>query len=185
MIAIFLMALSLAMDALAVSVSCGLTVRGFRLRHAVMLGVYFGVFQFLMPLAGWFLGTSVASYISNVSPYVAFALLACIGGRMVKNALSPEENKTPALETLTHGRVILLAVATSIDALAAGFTLIYMNVNIWVACSVIGATAFLLSLFGGLLGGQLGNRFQARAELLGGAVLVAIGLKILVEHLFL
>lgn len=184
MIAVFLMALSLAMDALAVSVSCGLSVRGFRLRHALMLGIYFGAFQFLMPLMGWLLGSSVAGYISNVAPAAAFVLLAFIGGRMVKNAISPDDEKTPVPEHLTHGRVLLLSVATSIDALAAGFTLIYVDIGIWIACTVIGAVAFILSVLGGMLGGKLGSRFQSRAELFGGLVLIALGVKILLEHLF-
>ena len=185
MIAVFLMALSLAMDALAVSVSCGLSVRGFTLRHALMLGAYFGAFQFLMPLLGWRLGSSIAGLISDAAPYVAVFLLAVIGGRMVKNALSPEADKAPAPERLTHFRVFLLAIATSIDAFAAGFTLIYMNADIWLSCAVIGLVAFAFSLFGGLLGGKLGARFQSRAELFGGLALIAIGLKILLEHLFL
>lgn len=185
MVAVFLMALSLSMDALAVSMSCGLAVRRFNIRHAMMLGAYFGAFQFLMPLIGWFLGSSVSNYISSACPYVAFVLLAFIGGRMVKNALLPEAEKTPVPETLTHGRLFVLAVATSIDALAAGFSLIYMNVNIWLACAIIGAVAFLLSVLSGLLGGRLGCRFQSRAELFGGLVLIFIGLKILFEHIFL
>jgi len=180
MIYVFLMALSLAMDAFAVSVSCGLTVRGFGWRQALLLGAYFGAYQFFMPLAGWYLGTAAAGYIAGFSKYVAFVLLAFIGGKMVADALRPEEKRAPAPQKLTHGRLNVLAVATSIDALAAGFTLAFDNVNIWVSCAVIGAVAFILSFLGGMLGKRVGEKFQARAELIGGLVLIAIGVKTLI-----
>ena len=178
---IFLIAVSLALDAFAVSVSAGLTVKGFGTRHAVKLGVWFGSFQFIMPLVGWLLGSAVAEIVSSVSPIIAFALLAFIGGRMVLGALKKDRGGEETLTELKAGRLFVLAVATSIDALAAGVTFAFMDVSILSASAVIGAVAFILSVLGGKLGGRLGERFQERAELLGGAVLIAIGAKILIE----
>ena len=183
MVYIFLIAVSLALDAFAVSVSSGLTVKGFKLRHAILMGTYFGAFQFMMPLIGWLLGSTVAEYVSAVSPYIAFALLAFIGGRMVWGAVKGGE-ETSAPDRLTHGRLLVLAVATSIDALAVGVTFAFMEINVWLAFTVIGIVAFVLSVLGGMLGGRLGDKFQDRAELFGGLVLIAIGLKILIESFF-
>lgn len=176
---IFLIAVSLALDAFAVSVSSGLTVKGFNIRHALLMGAYFGAFQFAMPLIGWLLGSTVADYVSAISPYIAFTLLAFIGGKMVYEAIKGDEGE--ALTELTHPKLIALAIATSIDALAVGVTFAFMDIDIWLACAVIGIVAFALSVAGGMLGGKLGERFQDRAQLFGGIVLIGIGLKILIE----
>lgn len=183
---IFLIAVSLALDAFAVAVSCGISVPGFGIRQAVRVGLWFGAFQFLMPLAGWMLGTGVSDYIRAVDHWVAFALLAFIGGRMVAGALE----KSCAPETrvdmgaLTARRLCLLALATSIDALAVGVSMAFMeDLNIWISAGVIGAVAFALSLAGGMLGRRLGCLFQKRAELVGGLVLIGIGIHILGEHI--
>jgi putative Mn2+ efflux pump MntP len=183
MISIFLIAVSLALDAFAVSVSCGLTVKGNALKNSLLMGTYFGVFQFIMPLIGWFLGSRIASYVSAISPWIAFVLLAFIGGRMIIGTFKPEEEREPAPEKLTHGRLFVLAIATSIDALAVGVSFAFMEVNILLSCTIIGIVAFVLSVIGGTIGKKLGDRFQKRAELLGGIVLVCIGLKILLESL--
>ena len=182
LIEIILIAVSLALDAFAVSVSSGISVPGFGPRQAVKMGCWFGAFQFLMPLAGWLLGSSVSAYIEAVDHWVAFGLLALIGGRMVWGALRPgEEARAPA--DLTAGRLAALAVATSIDALAVGVSMAFMAVDILASAAVIGVVAFVLSAVGGLAGRRLGGLFQRRAELAGGLVLAAIGVKILAEHL--
>lgn len=183
MIQIFLIAVSLAMDAFAVSVSTGIAVPGFGPKQAGRIGLWCGAFQFAMPLIGWFLGSGVKTYIEFIDHWIAFGLLAFIGGNMVRQALSGKEEE--AVTDLSVRRLFLLALATSIDALAVGVTFAFdETVHILPACAVIGAVAFVLSMAGGLLGRRLGDLFRRRATLAGGVVLIAIGLKILAEHLF-
>ncbi|MBQ8929699.1 MAG: manganese efflux pump [Oscillospiraceae bacterium] len=180
MLYIFLIAVSLALDAFAVSITSGLTVKGFNIRHSLLMGVYFGAFQFIMPLLGWLLGSTVSHYVSRFGPWISFILLAFIGGRMVYSAL--RDNDDEAGETsLTHRRLLLLAVATSIDAFAVGVSFAFMRINIWGACTVIGVVAFAMSIIGGQIGGRLSGVFQKRAEVIGGLVLIGIGIKILLE----
>ena len=180
MVEIFLIAVSLALDAFAVSVSSGISIPGFGVKQAARMGLWFGAFQFMMPVAGWLLGSSVSQYIETVDHWVAFALLAVIGGRMAWGSLrGGEEDEAPA--DLSARRLCLLAIATSIDALAVGVSMAFMNVP--VLAVVIGVVAFVLSLVGGLVGKRLGGLFQRRAELVGGLVLIAIGVKILIEPL--
>ena len=176
---IFLIAVSLALDAFAVSISSGLTVKGFSFKHALLMGIYFGAFQFIMPLLGWLLGSSVASYLTKISPYISFGLLAFIGGRMVYSSIKGDGEE--ALQELTHPKLLMLAIATSIDAFAVGVTFAFMDISIWFACTVIGLVAFFMSIAGGMLGGKLGEKFSDRAGIFGGVVLIAIGLKILIE----
>ena len=182
MLSILLIALSLAMDAFAVSVSTGIAVPGFGVRQAARIGLWCGFFQLSMPLAGWFLGSSVKSYIEFIDHWIAFGLLALIGASMIREALSGEGGE--AVADLSVRRLFFLALATSIDALAVGVTMAFMkDVNILLSAAVIGAVAFLMAMLGGLLGRRLGQLFQKRATLLGGAVLILIGVKILGEHL--
>ena len=182
MLQTLLIALSLAMDAFAVSVSTGIAVPGFGPRQAARIGTWCGVFQFVMPLAGWFLGSSVKTYIEFIDHWIAFGLLAFIGGSMIREALSGGEEA--AVTDLSHRRLFLLALATSIDALAVGVTLAFdESVTILLSAAIIGVVAFALAMLGGLLGRRLGRLFQRRATLLGGVVLVFIGAKILFEHL--
>ncbi|MEQ2456656.1 manganese efflux pump MntP [Flavonifractor hominis] len=182
MIEIFLIAVSLALDAFAVSVSSGISIPGFGGRQAVKMGLWFGAFQFAMPLIGWVLGAGVSQYIQAVDHWVAFALLAAIGGKMAWEALrGGEEDEAPA--DLSARRLCLLAIATSIDALAVGVSMAFMRVDVLLSAAVIGVVAFVLSVVGGLAGRRLGRLFQRRAELAGGLVLIGIGVKILLEHL--
>ena len=184
---ILLMAVSLALDAFAVSTSTAIATPGFRKRDAVKMGVWFGVFQAAMPLAGWLLATSLSQYIVAFDHFIAFGLLAFIGGRMVWGSFERDcsecaQEATPG--DLSPRRLCLLAIATSIDAMAAGVSMAFMpDMNIALACTVIGLVAFALSAAGGILGKGLGCLFQKRAELVGGLVLIAIGAKILIEHL--
>ena len=181
MLQTLLIALSLAMDAFAVSVSTGIAIPGFGARQAARIGAWCGFFQFAMPLIGWFLGSSVKAYIEAVDHWIAFGLLAFIGGSMIHEALTG--GGEAAVTDLSVRRLFLLAFATSIDALAVGVTMAFMDVNILLSAAVIGLVAFLMAMLGGLLGHRLGQLFQTWATLLGGAVLILIGLKILLEHL--
>ncbi|MBQ8975172.1 MAG: manganese efflux pump, partial [Oscillospiraceae bacterium] len=126
---IFLIAVSLALDAFAVSVTSGLTVRGFNIKHSLLMGTYFGMFQFVMPLLGWLLGSTVSQYVSRYGPWIAFALLAFIGGRMIVSAL--RSGGAAPIGKLTHRRLLVLAVATSIDAFAVGVSFAFMEISIW------------------------------------------------------
>ena len=180
-IQLFILAVGLSMDAFAVSVCKGLSIRSLKLRHALVVGVWFGAFQALMPAIGWLLGSAFADLIRSVDHWIAFVLLALIGGNMIREALSrEEEDADPSLAPVT---MLLLAVATSIDALAVGVTFAFLGVDILPAVTLIGICTFLLSAAGVKLGNVFGSRYKSGAELAGGIVLVLIGAKILLEHL--
>lgn len=185
---IFLTAVSLAMDAFAVSVTNGVVVSDFKKRYAVKMGLYFGVFQFVMPLIGYALGSSFRSYIEAFDHWIAFGLLALIGGNMVRESLFGDEDDSgqkTAAEALNAKVMVVQAVATSIDALAVGISFSLLpDVDMWLSCSVIGLVAFTLSFAGALMGRRIGSLLKERAELAGGIVLLLIGFKILIEHLF-
>ncbi len=181
LISIFLIALSLAMDAMAVSVSVGLACRGSAARQGLRLGLWFGGFQFAMPLVGFLVGKVLSSLVEAAAPYIAFALLAFIGGRMVWDAFQPERGEED-LSQLSNGKVCLLAIATSIDALAVGVGGSLMGMDPLLSCAVIGVTAFALSFLGAVVGKLLGDRFQTWAQAVGGLVLIGIGLKFLLER---
>lgn len=181
-----LLGVSLSMDALAVSVSTGICVPDLKKREAVKIGLYFGGFQALMPTLGWLLSTSVIDYISAFDHWIAFGLLAVIGIKMVGDAVRGKEEKNACGrrdDMLTHKALFFMAVATSIDALAVGVSLAMVKASIAVGAAVIGVTTFLLSFVGAVAGKRLGSAFEKKAMIIGGLVLVAIGAKILVEHL--
>ena len=180
-----LIAVGLSMDAFAVALCKGLAMRRINYAHAAVISLFFGAFQALMPLAGWFLGTQFARYITSVDHWIAFALLAYIGGKMIWDALheSQETAPCPAQERLDLRELLMLAVATSIDALAVGITFAFLQVSILPAVATIGLITFALSFAGVVVGNRFGTRFQKKAEIAGGVVLVLIGLKILLEHL--
>ena len=179
---ILLIAVSLAMDAFAVSISNGVSVRGFSKRHAVKQGIYFGGFQFMMPILGWVLGSSVRTYIEAIDHWIAFGLLALIGFNMIRESMSEEEDKGEG--ELTVKVLVLQAIATSIDALAVGISFAVLQVNILQAAAIIGVVAFVFAFVGGVLGKSIGGFLEGKAELVGGVVLILIGCKILIEHLF-
>ena len=178
---LFLIAVGMSMDAFAVSVCKGLSVRKATVKHALCVGLYFGGFQALMPLIGYLLGTQFESVITSVDHWIAFGLLAFIGGNMIREALSREEEKLD--DSFSFRTMMTLAVATSIDALAMGVTFAFLRVDIVPAVLLIGATTFVLSAVGLKVGNVFGAKYKARAELFGGVVLVLMGLKILLEHL--
>ena len=177
---LLLIAVGLSMDAFAVSVCKGLSVKKLKPRHALLVGLYFGGFQFLMPVLGWLLGYRFETLITSVDHWVAFVLLVLIGGNMIRESFSSEEELNDDFGVKT---MLLLAVATSIDALAVGITFAFLSVRILPAAGAIGVTTFLLSMAGITVGRVFGARWKSRAELAGGVILILIGLKILLEHL--
>ena len=178
---LFIIAVSLAMDAFAVSVCKGLSVGRPQLRHCLICGIWFGGFQALMPLIGWLLGVRFRGMIVSVDHWVAFILLGLIGFNMVREALGGEEED--ALDCSFGIRAMFpLAVATSIDALAVGVTFAFLKVDIFLAVSLIGIITLVLSCIGVKIGSVFGDRFQSKAELAGGIILILMGIKILLEH---
>ncbi len=181
---LLLIAVGLSMDAFAVAICKGLNMRKINYRHSVIIALFFGLFQAIMPLIGWVLGKQFERYITSVDHWIAFVLLAFIGGKMLWEALHGEEQqKSACTSILDLKELLVLAVATSIDALAIGITFAFLKVSILPAASLIGVTTFLIAFFGVVIGNRFGNRFGNKAEIAGGVILILIGLKILLEHL--
>ena len=189
-IELFILAVGLSMDAFAVSVCKGLAMQKVTFRNAAICGVWFGGFQALMPFIGYLLGSGFEKYINAVASWIAFVLLALIGGNMIREALSKDDEDTSA--ALDVKTMFLMAVATSIDALAVGITFACVPVeiiaasplvNTLVAVCLIGATTFVLSCAGVKAGSVFGSRYKSKAEFVGGTILILIGVKILLEHL--
>lgn len=179
---LLILAVGVSMDALAVAICKGLSIQKLKLRHALIVGAWFGIFQALMPTIGWFLGSAFTDLITAIDHWIAFILLAIIGGNMLREALSKKEDEDID-PSLAFGSMLLLAIATSIDALAVGVTLALLKVNIIATVLSIGLCTFVISTVGVKIGHVFGKKFKAKAEFLGGAVLILIGLKILLEHL--
>jgi putative Mn2+ efflux pump MntP len=183
---IIIIAFGLAMDAFAVSVASGVALNKVKPVYALRFGVYCGIFQFIMPLIGWLIGTTFADYITAIDHWVAFILLVFIGGNMLLEAFKKkkEDCEIKSDETILGWKnMTLLAVATSIDALAVGVGFAVMGAHIWLSASIIGLIAFGMAYIGVMLGKKLGCIFKKRAEIVGGLILIGIGLKILIEHL--
>ena len=178
---LFVIAVGLSMDAFAVSICKGLSVRRLKPKHVLIAGLYFGGFQALMPLLGYFLGKQFQSLITSADHWIAFILLGLIGFNMIREARNGDEENLN--ESMGVKAMLPLAVATSIDALAVGITFAFMQVQIAPAVSFIGVTTFLLSAAGVKIGNVFGMKYKAKAELFGGIVLILMGLKILLEHL--
>lgn len=178
---LLLLGIGLSMDAFAVSVCKGLAVQRADKKTAVVCGLWFGFFQALMPVIGFFLGRIFADAIEAVDHWVAFGLLSFVGANMIKEAL--EEGEGCPDPDLSPKAMLPLAVATSIDALAVGVSLAMAEVNIWTAVSLIGVTTFLLSALGAAVGGVFGRKYEKKAEIFGGVTLILLGLKILLENL--
>ena len=181
LVELFLIGLSLSMDAFAVSICKGLSVGEIKPKHMILAGAWFGGFQALMPLIGYFLGSTFEQYVTNYDHWVAFALLAVIGGSMIKESKDKDSDQNASFAFMT---MLVLAVATSIDALAVGITFAFLKVNIIAAVSIIGVTTFVCSAAGIKIGSVFGIKYKSKAELFGGIVLIALGTKILIEHLF-
>lgn len=181
LIELFILAVGLSMDAFAVSVCKGLAMPKITVKKTLIVGLWFGGFQALMPTLGYFLGVQFRNKITAIDHWIAFILLGIIGANMIKEACSgecEEENESLDIKTM-----FLLAVATSIDALAVGITFAFLNVHLLAAVSFIGVTTFTLSAIGVKIGNVFGTRYKSKAELAGGVILILLGLKILLEHL--
>ena len=181
-LSLLLLAVGLSMDAFAVAVCKGLALKKITLRSAGWVGLWFGGFQALMPLAGYFLGAQFRSAVLAYAHWVAFALLVLIGGNMIREALF-EKEAAKADGALSCRAMLPLAVATSIDALAVGITFAFLDVNIAASVLLIGCTTCLISMAGVKAGAMFGDKYEKKAELLGGIILVLLGVKTLLEHL--
>ena len=176
----FLTGIGLSMDAFAVAICKGLGMRKVNYKQMLLIALFFGGFQALMPLLGWLLGRQFEQYITSVDHWIAFTLLVLIGANMLREAR--KEDDTTDAETvydapLPLGQLLLMAIATSIDALAVGISFAFLGVNIWLAIAIIGTTTFLISAAGVFIGNRFGNRYEKRATIAGGIILILIGVK--------
>ncbi len=177
---LFVIALGLSMDAFAVSICKGLSVRRCTIRHMLICGLYFGLFQGAMPLIGYLLGSQFETLVTAIAPYIAFALLAFIGFNMIREAREDDESVD---DDFSMKAMVPLAVATSIDALAIGVSFAFLQVDIIPAVSFIAVTTFVCCVFGVKIGSIFGSKYKSGAEFFGGLVLILMGFKILMEHL--
>jgi putative Mn2+ efflux pump MntP len=175
-------AIALAMDAFAVALGVGVIITPLTRRHYFRLGFHFGLFQAFMPIIGWLAGQTIQSYIVDYDHWIALALLASIGGHMIYEALHPEREERKDGDPTRGLRLVLLSVATSIDALAVGLSLAMLGVNIWFPALVIGLVACVFTLIGLRIGRRIGEVWGARVEIVGGTILILIGIKIVLEH---
>lgn len=186
-IELLFLSVGLAMDAFAVSICKGLNMTKINYKNAGIIALFFGVFQAGMPVIGYALGTRFAKYIESFDHWVAFGLLAFIGGQMIYEAVKGEEDDEDSDDdgdSLDIKQLFILAIATSIDALAVGITFALLDgMSIWFSVAMIGVVTFIISFFGVIIGNSFGNKYERKAELAGGVILVLIGLKILLEHM--
>ena len=178
---ILLIGIGLSMDAFSVSICKGLTTKGFSWKMALTCGLWFGFFQALMPVIGYFLGAQFQQYIEAYDHWIAFGLLFLIGANMIREALMGKEEESS--NSLDFRTMLLLAIATSIDALAVGVSFACIQVRLWSSVLIIGVTTFLFSILGVKIGNVFGSKFERSAGIIGGIILILIGLKILLEHL--
>lgn len=179
---LIVLSLGLGMDAFAVSICKGLSMKKMNWKKALIIGLYFGGFQAIMPVLGYSLSKGFENFVTSIDHWIAFILLSIIGGKMVKEAFS-QENSENCNEDVGFKTMIVLAIATSIDALAVGITFAFLNVNLILAIALIGSITFFLSVIGTKVGNVFGDRYENKAELLGGVILIFLGIKILLEHL--
>ena len=182
-IELLLISVGLAMDAFAVSVGKGMTLKRVRFSHALNAGVWFGGFQALMPVIGYFVGRSFAEYVVSVDHWIAFGLLTLIGINMIRETIWGDDEDQDG--DFCFRTMLLMAIATSIDALAVGISMAFLNVDIWISVGVIGIVTLLISGAGVYLGAAFGSRLGSKAGIIGGIILIAIGIKIVVEHVWL
>ena len=195
-VSVLFIAAALAMDAFSVSITSGMVLKKVKMSASSKIGLFFGVFQFVMPCIGYFLGSAFASLITSFDHWIAFILLGFIGGKMLYEAIKGDDKEEENIKNPLDNKLLtMLAIATSIDALAVGVTFATMGMQVVSPCTfsqlallqsagIIGVVAFLISVAGVHIGGKCGNLFGNKAEILGGIVLIGIGVKILIEHLF-
>ena len=182
-IELLLISVGLAMDAFAVSVGKGMTLKKARPTHALNAGVWFGGFQALMPIIGYFVGRSFASYVVSVDHWIAFGLLVFIGLNMIREAIWGDDEEVDS--DFGFRTMFIMAIATSIDAMAVGISMAFLDVNIWISAAIIGFITLIISAIGVYLGSLFGSRLGSKAGIVGGLILIAIGIKIVVEHMLL
>lgn len=178
---LIILSIGLAMDAFAVAVCKGLSMPKMNWKKGIIIGAYFGIFQALMPFIGYLLGVSFQEKIQTVDHWIAFVLLGIIGLNMLKEAISKETET--ANDSIKFKDMLILAIATSIDALAVGITFAFLKVNVLLAISLIGIITFVISTIGVKIGNIFGNKYEKKAEFIGGLILILLGIKILLEHL--
>lgn len=184
-LSLFFLACALSADAFAVSLCKGFCVKDLKLKHYLIVGCYFGGFQALMPLIGFFLGKALASYISNYDHWIAFVLLSFVGAKMIMESRKSDDESCDTSDSQFSTKTMLaLAIATSIDALAVGVSFAFLHINIIFSVVLIGCVTFVFCLLGIKIGSKFGTKLKDKAELLGGVVLILIGCKILFGHLF-
>ena len=181
-----LTSIGLAMDVFAASICKGLSMKKFNIIHALIIAMFFGLFQGLMPLAGWALGIGFSEYITAFDHWIAFILLAFIGGKMVMDSRDSSCELSEKTSILDLKELVVLSFATSIDAMAVGVSIAFLpgDTNIFLSAGVIAVITFAISFAGTIIGNRFGCRFKSKAEFAGGAILIIIGLKILIEHMF-
>lgn len=180
-IELLLLSIGLGMDAFAVAVCKGISMKRMNWKKASIIGLYFGGFQALMPVLGYFLGSTFENVITNLDHWIAFILLGIIGGNMIKDSFSNECDNFD--DDVSFKTMLILSIATSIDALAVGITFAFLRVNLVLAISIIGIITFVLSVIGTKVGNRFGDKYEKKAEFVGGVILVLLGTKILLEHL--
>ena len=178
---IILIGIGLAMDAFAVSICKGLSMKKLSIKKAIIIALYFGIFQAIMPAIGFFLGSRFQNIVMDIDHWIAFALLGFIGISMIKEALKKEDESIN--DDISFRTMSILALATSIDALAVGITFAFFEINLSFAVSIIGIVTFILSIIGVKLGNKFGSKYENKAQIAGGIILILIGIKILLEHL--
>jgi len=181
---IILIAIGLAMDCFAVSVACGMAIKKITFWPTFRIAFFFGFFQAIMPLIGWLVGSHFATYIENFDHWIAFIILFILGGKMIYENFKAKDPDEKHLNPYKLTIILTMAVATSIDALAVGFTFAFLQIYLWLPIFIIGIITFIFSIIGILFGHRYFHQFKIPAELFGGLVLIGIGTKILIEHLF-
>lgn len=182
-LSIFFIAIGLAMDAFAVSIACGVAINNLRIKHILIIAFSFGFFQGFMPIVGWFAGMGFRDMIASIDHWVAFALLFLIGAKMIWESFTLEEEAKASDTALNATRLLLLSIATSIDALAVGLSFSCIDVEIMAPALIIALVTLVLSIGGVIIGDKFGHLFEGKIELVGGIILIGIGAKILFEHL--
>lgn len=180
-IEILLIAIGLAMDAFAVSICKGLSMKEMNWKKSLIVGAYLGIFQALMPIIGYFLGSTFEDLVTHIDHWIAFVLLEAIGGNMLKEAFA--NNSENCNDNVDFKTMSILAIATSIDALAVGITFAFLQANIWISAIIIGIVTFAISIIGVKIGNKFGDMYERRAEIVGGFILIFMGVKLLLEHL--
>lgn len=180
---ILLIAVGLSMDSLAVSITCGIILKRFRIKHIFRIALFMGVFQGIMPVIGWLAGLTFQKYINEYDHWIAFLILAYLGGKMLYEGLFAKEDECKCLDPTKVVTLLWLAIATSIDALAVGLSFAMLRIEVMEPVIIIGITTFLLSFIGASFSSKFGDRLNLKMEVIGGIILIAIGLKILIEHI--